>query len=114
MSDEETPTRKKNKHEDAEELREIFSALNESIPKLISGLIGSVYSPEAAVRIAKAIGGFYRELIEQGIPEELALEMTKSYVSALDFKSMMDTVGEGKGSKSVKIKIDHEDSEDDD
>ncbi|MBD3405361.1 MAG: hypothetical protein GF411_04380 [Candidatus Lokiarchaeota archaeon] len=75
--------------DDAKEISEVFSALNESIPKLISGLIGSVYSPDSASSMAEAIGIFYSKLIEQGIPEELALEMTRKYVGALDFGKIM-------------------------
>ena len=86
---------------DAEELREIakalpelFGALNESIPKMISGLIGSVYSPETASNMATAIGQFYSKLIEEGIPEEVALDMTKKFVGALDFKKMMSMISD--------------------
>jgi hypothetical protein len=86
---------------DAEELREIakalpelFGALNESIPKMISGLIGSVYSPETAGNMATAIGQFYSKLIEEGIPEEVALDMTKKFVGALDFKKMMSMISD--------------------
>ncbi|TXT55106.1 MAG: hypothetical protein BAJATHORv1_40015 [Candidatus Thorarchaeota archaeon] len=75
--------------DDAKEISEVFSALNESIPKLISGLIGSVYSPESAASMAEAIGIFYTKLIEQGIPQDLALEMTRKYVGALDFGKIM-------------------------
>jgi len=91
----ELPERREKKHnvEDAEEIKEIFGVLNESIPKLISGLLGSVYSPESAGKLATAIGIFYAKLIEQGIPKELALEMTRGYVSALDFGKLMAIAG---------------------
>jgi hypothetical protein len=88
-------------HGDIEELREVakvlpdlFGALNESIPKLITGLIGSVYSPETAGSMATAIGQFYSKLIEEGIPEEVALDMTKKFVGALDFKKMMSMISD--------------------
>ncbi len=91
----ELPERKEKKRdvEDAEELKEIFGVLNESIPKLISGLLGSVYSPEAAGKLASAIGIFYTKLIEQGIPKDLALEMTRGYVAALDFGKLIAIAG---------------------
>ncbi|MBS3795501.1 MAG: hypothetical protein KGY80_11420 [Candidatus Thorarchaeota archaeon] len=86
---------KQTPQEEAEEIREIFSALNESIPKLISGLVNSVYSPEAAAKMAEAIGGFYSKLKEQGLPDEVALKMTKQYASALDFGKIMDMAQQG-------------------
>jgi hypothetical protein len=91
--------RKKSKSSDADDLREIadalpelFKAINDSVPKLIQGLIGSVYSPEAAGNMGAAVGKFYRELIDQGIPEEVALDMTKKFVGALDFSKLMSAV----------------------
>ncbi len=92
--------KKKATSDDAEELREIakalpelFGAINEAIPKMISGLIGSIYSPEAAGNMGAAVGKFYRELIDQGIPEDVALDMTKKFVGALDFSKIMSLVG---------------------
>ena len=99
-SDNEPKKRRKSSSSDMDELREVaevlpelFGALNESIPKLISGLIGSVYSPESAGNMAKGIGQFYSNLIAEGIPEDVALEMTKKFVSALDFGKLIDMVG---------------------
>jgi hypothetical protein len=124
-SNDEHEKRKKNKSSDAEELREVakalpelFGALNEAIPKLISGLIGSVYSPESAGNMAAGIGKFYKNLIEEGIPEEVALDMTKKFVSALDFSKLMSMVGDeasfesGRKRKHRKIKIDLDDEDD--
>ena len=105
------PKRKKSSSSDVDELREVaevlpdlFSALNESIPKLISGLIGSVYSPEAAGNMAKGIGQFYSNLVAEGIPEEVALDMTKKFVSALDFGKLMDMVSDEASSETRKKK----------
>ncbi len=100
-SDDEPKRKKHSSSSDIEELREVaevlpdlFGALNESIPKLISNLIESIYSPESAGNVAKGIGQFYRNLIEEGIPEDVALDMTKRFVSSLDFGKLMDIVGD--------------------
>ncbi|MFW9870031.1 MAG: hypothetical protein ACFFEL_10435, partial [Candidatus Thorarchaeota archaeon] len=64
-SDDESKRKRKCSSDDADELRavaealpELFAAINESVPKLISGLIGSIYSPEAAGKMASGIGQF--------------------------------------------------------
>ncbi|MGQ4872387.1 MAG: hypothetical protein ACP6IT_11230 [Candidatus Thorarchaeota archaeon] len=118
MSDE-----KRHTMTDAEEIREIFSALNESIPNMISGLIGSIYNPEKAASIAQAIGKFYATLRESGIPDDVALKMTERYVSGLDFAKFFESMkegtisvstgndDEGKGFVSVKTKDLDEDEE---
>ncbi|MHA1905146.1 MAG: hypothetical protein ACXADL_13855 [Candidatus Thorarchaeota archaeon] len=103
MSDESSNNKEKEKKSssEADEIREIakvlpdlFGAINESIPQLITNLIGSVYSPDAAGNMAAGIGRFYSKLIEEGIPEEVALDMTKKFVGALDFKKLMNMVSD--------------------
>jgi len=91
--------KRKSSSDDAEELRaiaealpELMNVLNDSIPKLISGLIESVYSPEAAGNMGAAVGKFFRELVDQGIPEDVALDMTKKFVGALDFSRMIGMI----------------------
>ncbi len=91
--------RKSKASDEAEELREIakalpelFNAINESVPKMISSIIGSVYSPEAAGNMGTAVGQFYSKLLEEGIPEPVALEMTKKFVGALDFEKLIGMV----------------------
>jgi hypothetical protein len=117
MSDDESrDDRKSRKPTEAEEIKEIFGALSDSIPKLIGGLIGSVYSAERAEDMAAAIGGFYAKLKEQGIPDEMAMELTKKYVAGLDMfnitKLMNIAMEEEKGKKKIKS-IDLNDFEDD-
>ncbi len=117
--------KKRSKPSEADELREVaqalpelFGALNDAIPKLISGLIGSVYSPEAAGNMAAGIGKFYKNLIEEGIPEEVALDMTRKFVGALDFSKLVSMIGDetsfesGRKRKRHKVKIDFDDEDD--
>ncbi len=70
--------------EDVEELKEIFSVLRSEVPGLLKGLIEPLkeimdltYNPERARERAKAVASFYKELVDQGIPEDLALKLTK-------------------------------------
>jgi hypothetical protein len=119
--DNERNKRKKKSSSDIDELREVaevlpelFGALNDSIPKLISGLIGSVYSPESAGNMAKGIGQFYSNLVAEGIPEEVALDMTKKFVNGLDFSKLISMVGEEasdevRRKRKVVVDIDDED-----
>ena len=102
LSDESSDKRKrKDTKSDADELKEVaealpelFSAINDAVPQLISNLIGSIYSPEAAGNMAAGIGKFYSNLIAEGIPEDVALDMTKKFVGALDFSKLMSMVSD--------------------
>ena len=124
LSDESSePRKRKVTKSEAEELKEVaealpdlFSAINEAIPQLISNLIGSVYSPEAAGNMAAGIGKFYSNLIAEGIPEDVALDMTKKFVGALDFSKLMSMVGNETSIeiRGKKRKPRHSDNYDDD
>ena len=121
-SDDESKRKKHRSSSDVDELREVaevlpdlFGALNDSIPKLISNLIGSIYSPESAGNVAKGIGQFYRNLIEEGIPEDVALDMTKKFVSSLDFGKLLSIVGdESEGTFRIRRKKRRDEFEDED
>ncbi|TFG94415.1 hypothetical protein E4H12_15215 [Candidatus Thorarchaeota archaeon] len=127
MSNENSDDKRKErkKSSDMDELREVaevlpqlFGALNDSIPKLISGLIASVYSPESAGNMAKGIGQFYSNLVAEGIPEEVALDMTKKFVGALDFSKLISMVSDEasnetrrKKKKRVSVDLDIDDED---
>ena len=67
----------------AEEIAAIFETLSTQIPGMIRGILDSLFSPEAAAKMGKAIAEFNKNLKEGGIPEDEALEMTKDYLSTL-------------------------------
>ncbi len=69
---------------DVEELREVLSIIRSEVPGLLKDLIGPLkelmslsVTPEEARERAKSIAAFYNELIEQGFPADLALELTR-------------------------------------
>ncbi len=73
------------KHErmDPKEIAEIMESVSEKIPTLIKGVLDSFFSPEAAANIGKAVATFRKSLIEGGIPEKEAQEMTREYLQTL-------------------------------
>jgi hypothetical protein len=71
---------------DVEELKEIFSVLGKEVPNLLKGLMDPLkelmdilYTPEKVRERAKAIASFYRELKDQGLPDELIVELIKQH-----------------------------------
>ncbi len=76
---------------DAQEIAEIFSALRSEVPGLIKDLIDAVYSPETAATMAKSIATFYKTLVENGIEQKEALEMSKGLV--IDFRKIFQGLG---------------------
>ena len=66
--------------DEAEEVREILSVVSEKVPALIKGLMSSVFSADAAKDMGKAAATYYSELKAGGIPDEVAVQMTKEYI----------------------------------
>ncbi|MFX1300963.1 MAG: hypothetical protein ACFFDE_08460 [Promethearchaeota archaeon] len=97
----------KSKSTEAEELREILGAVQETIPQLIGSLVKSIYSPDMAKSIAESVGVLYSNLKKQGIPDELALEMTRNYMNILDIKDLISE-GISKGAKSGDVEVEVE------
>ncbi|NPV46707.1 MAG: hypothetical protein HPY69_07100 [Armatimonadetes bacterium] len=68
---------------DIEKLREVLDIVGDRVPALINQLKSTLFSAEAGQELGRAVGAFYRELVDSGIPAEEALEMAKSYVGTL-------------------------------
>lgn len=65
------------------EIGELLDQVSTKIPKLINGIMDSMYSAEAGKKMGQAVGSFYKELLEAGIPQDEALKMAKDYVLSL-------------------------------
>jgi hypothetical protein len=65
------------------EIGEMLDEVSAKLPKLINGLMASLYSAEAGKNMGQAIGSLYKELIASGIPAEDALKMAKDYMLSL-------------------------------
>jgi len=88
--------KKKSTSEEAEEVRDILSAVSTEVPALIKSIIASVFSEEAGRSMGKAAAAFYKELKESGMPDAVAVKMTEDYIGV--FTSLGDLLkGKGKG-----------------
>jgi hypothetical protein len=76
---------------DIQDLNQVLSVISEKVPKLITELLGTIYSEEAGAQMGKAVGKFYQELVSSGIPEQEALKMAKDYMNTL--RSVTSTFG---------------------
>ena len=65
------------------EIGQLLDEVSGKVPKLISGIIDTIYSAEAGKKMGQSIGNLYKELIESGIPEEEAVKMAKDYMLSI-------------------------------
>jgi hypothetical protein len=65
---------------DPEQIGEILSVVRKEVPGLVRDIVNILYSEQAAKNMGKAVGIYYQTLQKNGIPKDVALEMTKGYV----------------------------------
>jgi hypothetical protein len=80
--------KRKTAAEEAEEVRQILSAVSTEVPALIKSIIGAVFSEEAGRNMGRAAAAFYKELKDSGIPDNVAVKMTEDYIGV--FTSLGD------------------------
>jgi hypothetical protein len=80
--------KRKTAAEEAEEVRQILSAVSTEVPALIKSIISAVFSEEAGRNMGRAAAAFYKELKESGIPDDVAVKMTEDYIGV--FTSLGD------------------------
>lgn len=87
-------------HDDipVEQLKDLLSMMTDWLPNLINELRSTIFSAEAGKELGRAVGAFYKELVESGIPVDDALEMAKSYIGSL--QSVMEHVKWSGGKES--------------
>jgi hypothetical protein len=72
--------RKEHEMPDPEKIAGILKLVRKEVPGLIREIVDILYSEKSARNMGKAVGVYYKTLQDNGIPKEIALEMTKSYV----------------------------------
>lgn len=65
------------------DLAELLDTVTEKVPKLLNGVISTIYSAESGEQLGKAVGAFYKSLVDSGIPATDALEMAKDYMTQI-------------------------------
>lgn len=65
------------------EIGELLDEVSTKVPKLILGVMQSLYSADAGKSMGQAIGNLYKELVDAGIPQDDALKMAKDYMLSI-------------------------------
>lgn len=72
------------KKNDAQEVREILEVVSKEVPALIRNIFAALYSSDIASEYGKGIGMLYKELKEQGLPEEMIREIVLKYADSIN------------------------------
>ena len=80
-----------------EDIASIMETVSTQLPGMIRGILNSLFSPEAAANMGKAVAEFRKSLLDGGIPEDEAMAMTREYLSTLT--NWTKIMREARGSK---------------
>ena len=84
--------------EDAQEVADLLDAVTGRVPTLLRAVLEQLYSPDAGRRMGQAIGAFYQELTDAGLPPERALQLAEDYASPFGIvRSLLGEGGQGAG-----------------
>jgi hypothetical protein len=75
--------------EGIEGIREMLDVVSDRIPHLMRGMHESVYSPDQLKATAEAFASFYRTLVDSGMPDHLAADMTRQHFDNLQSQMQM-------------------------
>ena len=87
--------------DDVKELKEVFEVLSENVPKLIEEIVNALYSTSNAEQLAKEVANFYKTMIDAGMSEDKAYELTKKFMESRDIIGVVKKILSDKGLKGA-------------
>ena len=81
-----------NDEDDIEKLKGLMETLNETVPNLISEIIGAISNTENRENLTKNTTKFYKELVNTGMEKEQAYELTREYLKGRDIGHLIREV----------------------
>ncbi len=81
-----------NDEKDVEELKEVMNTLKDTVPALIKGIVDALYSSQSAEDFGKQVADFYKSMIEAGMNNEQAFELTKQFMESRDIVGILKKV----------------------
>jgi hypothetical protein len=76
---------------EAIQVSEILDVVSTRVPEMITNLLRTVYSEDAGRNVGKAVAALYRELVDAGLPRDVAVKMASGYM--ISFKDLVGSVG---------------------
>jgi len=83
---------------DAKEVKEILEAVSATVPKLLNEITEALFSAEKSEAFGMAVAKFYKSMIDAGMNEERAFELTQKFMDSSSPGGMISKVlGESGG-----------------
>ncbi|NIQ07636.1 MAG: hypothetical protein GWO20_18535 [Candidatus Korarchaeota archaeon] len=107
--------RNKSELSDIAELKEVLNVISETIPSLIAGIKNAIYDAESSKQLAENTANFYGNLVDQGLDENKAYELTREYLRNHSFTKLiteilrgipgLETIREKRGLENIEEQV---------
>ena len=89
---------------DAQEVSEILAAVSEHVPKLLNEITEALFNAEKTEAFAESVAKFYKSMVDAGMDEEKAFELTQKVMDSSSPGGMISKVlGEVGDSGGINI-----------
>ncbi len=98
MSDKENKKDESESKNDAQEVKDILEAVSATVPKLLNEITEALFSAEKSEQFGMAVAKFYKSMIDAGMDEDKAFELTNKFMDSSSPGGMISKVlGESGG-----------------
>ena len=80
------------KNNDAQELKEVMEALGQTVPKLLNEITEALFSAEKSEAFGMAVAKFYKSMVDAGMDEDKAFELTQKFMESSSPGGMISKV----------------------
>ncbi len=91
----------KNGKNKGEDVGEILAAVSEHVPKLLNEITEALFNAEKTEAFAESVAKFYKSMIDSGMDEERAFELTNKFMDSSSpggmISKVLGEVGDGGG-----------------
>jgi hypothetical protein len=77
---------------DAEELKKVLEVVSTEIPKLLESISEMIYNKDNAENFGKSVAVFYKQMVDAGMDEKQAFELTQKYMANFSMGGMLGQV----------------------
>lgn len=86
---------------DAKELKEILGVVSTEIPKLLESISNMIYNKDNAENFGKSVAVFYKQMVDSGMDQKQAFELTQKYMTNFSMGGMLSQVIGGAAKNAV-------------
>ena len=91
----------KNDNSKGEDVGEILAAVSEHVPKLLNEITEALFNAEKTEAFAESVAKFYKSMIDAGMDEDKAFELTQKFMDSSSpggmISKVLGEVGDGGG-----------------